>query len=285
MSDERGFTLVELLAASLIFLIVMAATLNALDAFSAQTAQTERRNVTQQQARLAVNQIARQLRNLASPTPRQPQAVDKAAPFDLVFQTVDPQGPNSGANKTNVRRMRYCLASGRVYRQSQTWTSATTPAVPNTGACPDADARWTGTTLVAENVVNDTARPAWLYDAVTTADITFVRTTLVVDVQSDGRGETALSTGVFLRNQNRAPTAAFTATAAGNRHVLLNGSISTDPEGEPLVYAWYDGTTQVGTGITLDYVAPATGTRSLGLTVTDPGGLDADAPAQNVVVR
>ena len=41
--------------------------------------------------------------------------------------------------------------------------------------------------------------------------------------------EVALQTGVFLRNQNRAPTGLFTAAPAGLRHVLLNGSTSSDP--------------------------------------------------------
>jgi hypothetical protein len=42
---------------------------------------------------------------------------------------------------------------------------------------------------------------------------------------------------------------------------------------------------EVGSGITHDYQAPATGERSLTLKVSDPGGLQADAPVQTVTVQ
>ncbi|HEX6391488.1 MAG TPA: prepilin-type N-terminal cleavage/methylation domain-containing protein [Solirubrobacteraceae bacterium] len=289
LRDEQGMTLVELLAAAAIFVVVMAATLTTLDIFTSETVRAERRNEALQQARITVNRVARQLRNLASPTPRAPQAVDKATPYDLVFQTVDPIGPNSGANSANVRRMRYCLEGGTIYEQTQTWTQADTPSAPSSAACPDPDARWGSTRVVVRDVANRAGgqdRPAWLYNATLTTEITFIRTTLIFDLKpGSALGETSLSTGVFLRNQNRAPLAAFTATPTGSRHVLLNGSVSSDPEGEPLSYTWYDGGTAVGSGITLDYVAPAAGTRSLSLTVADPGGLEGNAPAQEVAVR
>ncbi|HEX6388350.1 MAG TPA: prepilin-type N-terminal cleavage/methylation domain-containing protein [Solirubrobacteraceae bacterium] len=289
LRDEQGMTLVELLAAAAIFVVVMAATLTTLDIFTTETVRADRRIATEQQARIVTNTMARQLRNLASPTPGRPQAIDKATPYDLVFQSVDPVGPNAGANSSNVHRLRYCLSSNqRVYQQTQTWTQSATPAAPASAACPDPDARWTSTKVVTRNVVNRIAgqeRPAWLYNSAVTTDISFIRTTLVLDLKPGSvLGETTLSTGVFLRNQNRAPIAAFSATPTGNRHVLLNGSISTDPEGEPLLYTWYDGGTAIGGGVTLDYVAPAIGTRTLSLKVTDPGGLDDEADPQQVVV-
>jgi prepilin-type N-terminal cleavage/methylation domain-containing protein len=292
--NEDGFTLVELLAAMVIFFIIMFATLTTLEVFTTQSVLADRRNATQQDTRIVVNQMARQLRNLASPTPGRPQAVDKATPYDLVFQSVDPVGPNAGTNNTNVRRVRYCLnsdqpANGTVWQQVQTWTQTATPAAPSSGACPDPSSGWASTKVVATNVVNRIGgqdRPMWLYNSEVTTDITFVRTTFVFDLKPGSiLGETTLSTGVFLRNQNRSPVAAFTATATGNRHVLLNGSISVDPEGEPLTYAWFDGTTQIATGITYDYVAPSAGVRSLSLKVTDPGGLDDTAATQQVNVQ
>lgn len=292
--DEAGFMLTELLAAMVIFLIVMGATLTTLEAFTSQTQVTNRRNDTEQQARTVVDQLARQLRNLASPTSGQPQAIDKATSYDLVFESVDPAGPNAGTNLTNVRRLRYCLntavpSAGKVWLQVQTWTQAVPPAAPSTALCPDPDSRWTTSKVVATNVVNRVNgqdRPVWLYNAVASVDISSVRTTLILDLKpGSASGENTLSTGVFLRNQNRSPIAAFTATPTGNRHVLLNGSESYDPEGEPLSYAWYDGATLVGSGVTTDYLAPAAGTRSLTLTVTDPGGLDDTAPVQAVVAQ
>lgn len=294
LRHERGFMLVELLAAMAIFAVVLGATLMALDTFVVAIDRNQRRNDTQQQARSALDQMVRQLRNLASPTPDQPQALDKAAAYDLVFQSVDPAGPNAGANLTNVRRVRYCLdssnpRSGTLWMQVQTWTQTTTPAMPSTATCPDADGRWASRRVFAANIVNQIDgrdRPIWAYNATDTTEISFLRATLFVDSRpGSAPGESTLATGVFLRNQNRAPVAAFTATATGNRHVLLNGSPSSDPEGQPLTYAWYDGATQVASGITADYLAPATGNRSLTLRVSDPAGLQGDASIPAVSVQ
>jgi len=292
-TGESGFMLVELLAASVIFVVVLGASLSLLDMFLGGVEHTSRRNDTQQQVRTGLEQLSRQLRNLASPTPEQPQAVDKAAPYDLVFQAVDPAGPNTGQNTTNVRRLRYCLdagdpASGTLWLQLQTWTQSTTPAMPATASCPDPDPRWITRRVFGEHIVNRIDghdRPIFAYNAPDMTKISFLRATLFVD-NRPGRepGESTLATGVFLRNQNRPPVAAFTATATGDNHVLLNGSPSFDPEGQPLTYVWYDGETQVATGITHDYRAPATGTRSLTLKVSDPAGLQNEA-AQSVEVR
>jgi hypothetical protein len=292
--SEGGWSVIELLAAMAIFMFVIGGALSVLETFTVGIERNQRRNDTQQHARVAIDRLARELRNLASPTVDQPQAVDKAEAYDLVFQTVDPIGPNAGTNTANVRRVRYCLdasdpRSETVWQQVQTWTSTATPALPSTGSCPDADTRWTGKRVAAANVVNRINaqdRPLFNYNASTRGDISFVRAGLWIDTRpGTAPGETTLGTGVFLRNQNRAPTAAFTATLTGNRHMLLNGSASSDPEGQPLTYSWYDGSTLVGTGITYDYLAPATGSRPMTLKVTDAGGLQAQAPSQTVVVQ
>ncbi|HYF24988.1 MAG TPA: hypothetical protein VD931_04545, partial [Baekduia sp.] len=266
---------------------VLAAVLRIFEGFAAGTAATERRNDAQQRARGAVDQITRELRSLASPGPDRPLAVDLARPYDLVFRSVDPFGPNSGANTENVRRVRYCLDDGgRLFRQMQTWATAGTPPAPPGGACPDPGPAWTATEGVAAGITNRAGdRPLWAFDAPAEADVSFIRVTVHVN-RPGGRAaeERTLATGVFLRNQNRVPAASFTATPTGSRHVLLNGTLSTDPEARPLTYEWYDGGVRVGTGITFDYLAPATGPRTLVLRVSDPGGLRADA-AQEVDVR
>ena len=85
--------------------------------------------------------------------------------------------------------------------------------------------------------------------------ITSIRTELNVDAQVGSRPRpTRLESGVFLRNQNRAPLAAFTATDTGTAHrLLLNGSASEDPEGNAIVsYTWYANgnfTTPIATGV------------------------------------
>ena len=294
LDRHDGFTLIEVLVGMLVVVIVVGATLTLMEGIARGLENNQRRNDTQQQSRTTLDRMARALRNLASPTSGRPEAVDKAAPYDLVFQTVDPIGPNAGVNAANVRRVRYCLdggdpSSGVIWMQVQTWTQSATAAVPSTASCPDSDPRWVSRQVVASDVVNRIGgqnRPIWTFDATMTTEIAFIRTTLHID-RSPGHapGETTLSTGVFLRNQNRLPIAAFTATITGGRHVLLNGSPSSDPEGLPLTYAWYDGGIQVGSGVTYDYLAPAAGPRSLSLAVTDPGGLAADAAVQTVTVQ
>ena len=82
------------------------------------------RSDNQDRTRQGIDRIVRELRNLASPTQEKPEAVDLAGAYDLVFQTIDALGPNSGLNAANVMRVRYCLSSatdnGLLHRQTQT---------------------------------------------------------------------------------------------------------------------------------------------------------------------
>jgi len=96
--------------------------------------------------------------------------------------------------------------------------------------------------------------------------------------------EVSLETGVYLRNQNRAPTALFTAAQAGVRHVLLNGSPSSDPEGDPLDYYWFVNGVEVGRGLIYDYPAPAGGSYVFRLDVRDPSGLLGRSPNETVML-
>ena len=60
----------------------------------------------------------------------------------------------------------------------------------------------------------------------------------------------------------------------GLRHVLLNGSTSSDPEGDPLDYYWFVNGVEVGqAGSIFDYAAPSGGTYEFRLDVRDPSGL------------
>lgn len=291
LRDERGTALVELVAATAIVSVVLGATFTALSGFERSSSVNEAQNDTQDRARRGMGRLARDLRNLASPTPSQPQAIEKATPFDLVFQTIDPEGPNAGANTANVRRVRYCLDSAepraaKVVLQTQTWTSGTAPPMPATDSCPSS--AWAPAELVAYGVTNKAAgrsEPVFAYGAAELADISTIRAELLVDANPDAApAETRLQTSVFLRNQNRRPTAAFTATVAGSRHVLLNGWGAQDPEGEVLQYVWYAGGEEIGRGIELDWEAPSTGTYEFELKVVDPAGLDDVADPRTVTV-
>jgi type II secretory pathway component PulJ len=313
MSGERGeTTLVGLLTAMVLFGAVLAATLSLFAGSQRVGSDAQRRVDAEDRARQAEEAIARDLRNLASPTPSQPQAVDRAGGRDLVFKTVDPVGPNAGQNTANVERVRYCLDSaGRLWRMQQRWTGATVPAVPGglTGFADDAacsPAGWDSSQQVADTLVNyagGQSRPLFAYNAQTDLTaITSIAISTFVDADPARRaGATNLSTGVYLRNQNRAPSATFT-TKGSAQGVLLNGSLSADPAGDILTYCWYDAAAAVvdqaamtqrglsctpgpliGTGVTFIYDAIAPGqTRTLWLEVRDSGNLAGTTPRQPI---
>jgi PKD repeat protein len=70
---------------------------------------------------------------------------------------------------------------------------------------------------------------------------------------------------------NQAPVAAFT-TNATNLKVDVDGSGSSDPDGTIASYAWTFQGGGTATGATASYTFPATGTYTIGLTVTDDDG-------------
>ena len=83
---QDGFTLVELLVAMAASLVVFGATLSILDSYLHQSAAATKRFDAQDQARIAVDRIVRDLRNVSSPL-RTPKLLERATPYDLVFQT------------------------------------------------------------------------------------------------------------------------------------------------------------------------------------------------------
>jgi hypothetical protein len=253
------------------------------------SSRTDDRVQLQDEARQVSRQLARSLRNVA-PSPEFPTVIGRAAPYDIVFRTVD-RPRASGANTRNLRRVRYCLDASdpdreNVLEQTQRWDTQTAPALPAGTSCPAA--AWGPSRLVADNLTNRSGgadRPLWTYDQRTTGEITGVKLHLFMNENPDiPDQEVSLETGVYLRNQNRAPTALFTAAQAGVRHVLLNGSPSSDPEGDPLDYFWFVNGTQVGSGLIFDYAAPAGGTYAFRLDVRDPSGLLGRSPDQPVVL-
>jgi len=286
LSGEAGVTLVELLVVILISGVVMGATLGTFTQFERTTASNGRLNDAQDQVRVGMAGLSRELRNMASPTNELPEAVVRAEDDEIVFQSV---------SSAQTRRVRYCYdaASERLWRQVQFEPFT----LPTSGACPQVS--WGSQRAAVENVVNGT-RPVFSYNASSLTSITEVGATLYVDVNaSDVRpDETSLKSSVFLRNQNRSPSASFTATVSGTT-IILNGSASADPEGRALDFYWYDsgvvtnscgvmpegmsGTGCVGTGVVYTYTPPA-GTRTVSLVVRDPAPLTAEAPSQTVCV-
>jgi hypothetical protein len=297
MSDQRGeISLVGLIVSMTIFLIVLSATLQMFSTSERVNHDARERNDVQDSARLTLDKLSRQLRNLASPTPEQPQGVDRAQPTDLIFQTVESAGPNTGSNRANVKRVRYCLDSARrLHRQEQTaWTSAAAPPAPSGAGCPAAG--WNADYVVADHVVNGGSNALFAYNATTLTAISRVSVDLRVDLDpARSPSATRLTTAVYLRNQNRSPTAAFAATPS-SQGLVLNGSASTDPEDDPLSYCWYDASAAnvasppapceagpyIGSGITLPHAVPSGATRSIRLVVYDSALLLNRTPSRSI---
>jgi hypothetical protein len=102
-----------------------------------------------------------------------------------------------------------------------------------------------------------------------------------------------VSSAVFLRNQNEAPTANFTARPFATRQVVLNASSSVDPEGRTLRFMWFKAPAPTFTcddgppmnlllwqSVTMTHTFPtadgASGATSpIELVVCDPGNLQA----------
>ncbi|HEX8646910.1 MAG TPA: PKD domain-containing protein [Thermoleophilaceae bacterium] len=296
LREERGSALMEILLTTFLLGLVLAAALSPFQFFERSERHAAIQNDSQEQARVIQDQMIRELRNVAGQT----QLIERADPYDMLFQTIDrTPRPAGSQNERNVMRVRYCLDTsqgvdyGRLIKQTQRWTTAAVPpALPSSAMCPDVG--WGDRTIAAEPVTNKAVPPGrslqsplftYTPGATPLTSITSIR----VDIYLDSNGpaapkEVRLTSGVYLRNQNGAPTASFTATAAGTRTVRLNASASSDPEGYELAYRWCDltktatcdATTAVGTAASFDYVAPASGTRSIRLVVTDVGGMSAE---------
>ena len=293
LKDNRGITLIEVMVAMSLSLVILSASLTMLANLTNANTRNQTVNDAQDRARVGTDGLARDLRNLASPTNELPQALDKAESYDLVFKEADPVMPGGSLNSWNIRRVRYCLdssntADSKLWQQVQTWTTATAPAVPSTASCPDA--AWPKKMLVADKLVNRISgqdRPVFTYPGEgTLTDITGVRTSLFLDV-NPGKppAESHLATGVFLRNQNRFPDAAFDFTTKPST-IVLNGSASQDPEGDDLDYDWYINGVKVGSGLVFTYAVPGTGTRTVNvqLKVYDPAGLEGVSDTKAVTV-
>lgn len=293
-------TLPEVIIAMSLMLVILAATLGTFLAMQRNSARSESVNELQQQTRATVDRMAKRLRNIASRADNISQPIDRAKANDFIFQVIGKGATAPAANPTNVQRYRYCLSSGTMYEQTQTLSNSTT-AAPSGTACPASG--WTTTRKIAGSITNAT-RPVFTYligvpppqryvEATTPSAaqldlIIGIRSELYVDDDTaENPPESTLSTRVFLRNQNRKPTASFTATPASGMSLQLNGGDSDDPEGARLTFEWYDDVptagTKLGEGSVYVFTSAAPGTHKLWLKVTDPAGNYATTAVQTFV--
>lgn len=306
---QRGFSMVEVLLVSVLFLVVLTATLTSMANFERVNRTTERTEEQVESTRRAVDRGARQLRNLASRPSTGAATIARALPHDFVFQTSDPA-------RTWVRMCTAPVSTGH----AQLWMlSSPTPVAPTTQSCPGTTTDWPRQELVADKITNRlpgrdeamftygrTCLPgAPATCATDLTSITAVNMEMLLDDDLTRKpAEVRVATGVFLRNQNERPVARFAARpSAMPRTVLLNGSASIDPEGRTLRYYWFrtdnyvafqcgtapkDGTV-LGQGVTLNYrFADADGpsgttTKGIMLVVCDPGDLQSVTQADVVI--
>jgi prepilin-type N-terminal cleavage/methylation domain-containing protein len=307
LRQQEGFTLIELLVGMSMAVIVLVATLTILDAYTHQSTINTQTNDAQNRARLAADRIVWQLRNISSPISA-PKLLERATPYDLVFQTV---GPQRGSNTAGDQRVRYCIpndTSGTAAKEvliseTQTWNTATVPASPwssdpsVTLPCPDAPVpAGVSTPIRLVNGLTNryqgrTDRPAFSYNdgaldnnLVAPADLPSV-TSVQIDMfvnrtPTQPSRESELRSSAFLRNQVHSPVANFTPTDTGGGTVLLNGATSYSPDGYDLWYKWSCTSAGCPAAATLAASSdglvswsPGPGTYYVQLTVTDPNGL------------
>jgi Tfp pilus assembly protein PilE len=289
--DERGeFTLIGLIVTTVVLGFVLMATYGAFDVFGRNVNENQTRLESTDRARSASDALARQLRNLATPTALQPDAVIRAGDYDIVFEAVSPTGTAPATNPQNIQFVRYCLdgAARRLWSMEVPPTSVTGSTVaPTTTGCPGSG--WSNARIVATDVVNaykGATRPAFAFDTATKNLIRRVTVDLFIDTTpGTGSAEQEVSTGINLRNQDAPPAAAMTATPAGTGILVLDGTASADPDNDPLEFCWYDtaatssvgtcGPHSVGDTSSLRYsFAAGTGVQHVvTLKVTDPSGL------------
>jgi type II secretory pathway pseudopilin PulG len=258
--EEHGFTLVELLVAMGLSLIVIGSVVAILTVFLNDSRYNQLRDQAQNDSRSMVDRLSRDLRSAASPTAGSSGLLENAGSYDLVFQTVSPSTVYTG-NPSNQYRVRYCLdGSLTMWRQTQTWTSVSAPSVPDTSNCPSTSNQWAQKsggspccielTDVTNEIGGDTTRPLFTYGPTgwsSIAQIQEVQVNVLTDLNPGHLPGPSpqLTSGIFLRNANAPPVSNFTvsqtATGSSTRDVVLNGSGSTDPNGQTLSYQWYNG--------------------------------------------
>jgi type II secretory pathway pseudopilin PulG len=288
MSDERGFTLTEVLVAATMMIVVLSAVLTTFNGFERTSTTATERAEAQEKARTAIDRISREIRNAVSAGAPVADSVERADAYDLMFQTVGAQGATTDNPAAKIR-VRYCLdlsdpANGKLYRQAQVASTPPSTTPPGAQSCPGpsgAPPGWNSTTLISDRItnrLNGQDRPVFQYrftpdDSMALAELTSVTPALWVDVTPEQRAptEVPLRTAIQLRNANQPPVAAFTARQVPGRKLAVDASQSFDPERRELKYAWYvDGIKSVDvTTVSGQTAALAPGAHTVRLVVTD----------------
>jgi prepilin-type N-terminal cleavage/methylation domain-containing protein len=256
--DQRGFTLVELLVAMMISTIVMGAAVAILAIILNDNRYDNLRTEAQANAQTMVDRLSRELRSGSAPSGGSAGLLAKATSYDISFETVNAMpGSAPPGNPANQIWVRYCLdGNDTLWRQSTT-ASSTTSTLPDTSACPSTSSAWVPAASspccvelndVTNEIGGDTTRPLFTFGPSgwsSLSQINSVQVDLYVDKNPGHRpGPIELISGIYLRNELAPPTANFVALPTTNQQgadVQLNGSPSSDPNGQVLSYQWYEG--------------------------------------------
>jgi type II secretory pathway pseudopilin PulG len=166
LANEDGFTLTELLVAMTVSIIVLLATLGALDAFNNGVAVNNRLTDAGDTARREVAEMVRVLRDGGAPTPTsgaQPSTVVQAGANDLVFLSRSWPG-ESGVGTTSNHVERYCLNTTTRTLWFDGLKAGTSGSATPGSACPSTASGWTSR-AIATNVLNSVADPVFIYGA------------------------------------------------------------------------------------------------------------------------
>jgi type II secretory pathway pseudopilin PulG len=309
--DETGVTLVELLVAMAISTIVMGALVGILTVVLNDNRYANFRSDAQADAQALIDRMSRDLRSAASTSAGTSGLLEKAGSYDVVFETVNGNGGTApSGDPADQIRVRYCLGSNNtLWRQTQTLQTPT-DTIPDTSTCPSTSSA-TGTTWgtkyaelsdVTNEIGGDTTRPVFTYGPSGWADISQIKSVqihLFVDRNPTHLpGPIDVTSGVYLRNELAPPTASFAALKTAEQQgtdIYLNGSTSTDPNGQTLSYQWYQGVTcpsstsapssgAISGAISQQYDAGTfTSSQTFALVVTNSGGLSSCYSSQVTV--
>jgi len=187
LRDESGFTLVELLVAMSLTVIVLFAILSVLDTFTSNAARQTKITAANEQVRVSMDRIVRDLRQAAT--------VEVASPNDLVYTVVDAA--------TAVRRERVCVdTSSRLWRSSVTTATAPATAIAAGTTCPTpSSGAFQISPLLSANTT--TSNPLFTYDSATAAGVRNIGLTFSLDAGNVNRSDTStLRASAFVRAQS-----------------------------------------------------------------------------------
>jgi Tfp pilus assembly protein PilW len=271
-----------MLVAITIASVILGAATTGFISYLDQTATAESAADAQDGARLALDQMAIQLRSATSNMSTGNQPIEAAGPYNLVWLA---PFPNTGTtnNPFGLRHVRYCLDSSnldeKLWLQTAPFSTTSNRNWPSGNACPSN--AWPTQQLVAQSLVNAShGTPLFTTPTDSQGSVTDVNINAMVDTDvNKAPPATSVRSSVALRNLNHAPSAVISCAAGLTGHALCDASGSTDGDNQTLKFAWkVDGSTVGETSYRLDRGPLVSGsTHTFTVTVTDSGGLSSSA--------